>query len=113
MKASGNSSQIGTACRIYKNSDNKVIAIDDICIIGDLKRITADRYFYSTSCEVKRSLFHLANNNRVISTISMIGNYSSVEYDAGNFRSALWEQADNTDDVDLVFTSVSFIGDEI
>ena len=113
MKASGNTRQIGSACRLYKNSDNKIISIDEISIVGDLRRIAADRYFYSTTCEVKRSLFHLGNNNRTVSTILMIGDYTSVEYDAGDFRSAVWEQADNTDDVNLVFTDVSFTGDTL
>ena len=119
---------LDSVCRIYKNSTSKVIAIDSIAITVDSTTIAAksqddtneiiQRQFISVDTIKKhRTLLHLeTSGSRVVSTIQMIGHYTSLEENSGDFLIAKWE-SQNTDenDVELSFETagVAKVGDTV
>lgn len=109
--------QLGTACRIYKNSAGKVIALDHIAVNVEKEQISRGRYdVHMTSVDVKRTLLHLTvGGSRVISTIQMIGDYSSIQENAGNFFVVVWDAASADENaVELSLEPyVSAIGDTV
>lgn len=116
MSTSRVTRQIGHICRIYKNSNDKVIAVDDIEIVGNCMRISDVKFHISVDkIAVNRTLLHLGVGNRVVDTINMIGNYSSVTDDIGNYLVCTWEAAsqnENTVEISLE-PYVSVIGDTV
>lgn len=109
--------QLGSITRIYKNAANKVLAIDDISINVSKDQSVQRRFIsYIDSVDVQRTLIHLsANGDRTIALIQMIGNYSSITEDSGNFFVVKWE-SETTDSNDLEISLekyVSAIGDTL
>lgn len=105
--------QIGQACRIYKNADAKVIAIDEISINADTRRISMDTFHYSASMSHKRTLFHLGIGDRTVALIQMVGNYSGLSEDSGNYLTATWDSPNGTNDVEITFNTLAKLGETI
>lgn len=105
--------QIGQACRIYKNADAKVIAIDEIAINGCTRRISADTFHHSATMDYNRTLFHLGVGDRTVALIQMVGTYNSLTEDSGNYLTATWDSPDNTNDVEISFNTLAKLGDTV
>ena len=103
--------QIGTACRIYKNSANKVIAVDAISIVGESRRINLERWHISGYPEHHRTLFHLGEGDRVVAKILMFGDYSSITEDSGDYLSATWLYEPGVDPTVISFNHLLKVGD--
>jgi hypothetical protein len=112
--------QLGHACRIYKNSSDKVIAIDDISVSFNIQTLpksnTEIKYHRSAEKpDVDRTLFYLGEGNRVVSKIQMIGNFSSIEENSGNYHVVTWDAA-SSDENDVIISiepHVSQVGDTV
>jgi hypothetical protein len=120
---------IGSATRIYRNSSNKVIALDDIAIIADTVQLgnkanvfnnvypgdmnISSRWHRSAVTQFKRMLMHLGVGDRVIAKIQMIGDYKSVELVTGNYVSAFWQGCDDEDDIPVNFDGLPKVGDTL
>lgn len=112
--ASQETRQTGWALRIYKNSDNKVLAIDDITVITDTRRITLERFHHSSRWTSKRTLIHLGIGDRIISTVQMLGDYDLITEDSGDYLTATWSAAsENENDVVMLFDTLPKTGDTL
>ena len=69
--------QTGWVLRIYKNADNKVLAIDDIAVVTDTRRITSTRFHHSSRWTSKRMLIYLGIGDRIIDKIQVLGSKSA------------------------------------
>lgn len=108
--------QIGHLCRIYKNSDGKIIAIDDIEVVGNVLKISDTKFHVSVDkISTSRTLLHLGVGGRVVYSINTIGNYSSIAENGGNYLTVGWDAAsENENRVEVsIEPYVSVIGDTI
>lgn len=120
---------IGNACRIYRNSSNKVIAIDEISVIANTVQVgnnamvfgnvvpgdmnISSRWHRQALKQVKRCMIHLGIGDRVIAKIQMMGNYKSVESVSGNYLDAIWTGCDSDDDIGITFNDLPVVGDTL
>jgi len=120
---------IGNACRIYRNSDNKVIAIDDISITADIVQLSnntnilnspypgnntaSQRWHASAVMHSHRCLLHLGTGDRVVAKIQMLGNYKSIETISGDYLEAIWAGCDSDDDLPVSLNNLAKVGDSI
>lgn len=108
--------RLGHACRIYKNAADKVIAIDSIEVtanelrVKDIFRVTVDKI------NVARKLLHLVvGGSRVVAKIQMIGCYSSLEENGGDYLILRWDIGE-TDPEEVVVSlegKVAKLGDTV
>lgn len=106
--------QMGWALRIYKNSTDKILAIDDISVITNIRRITTDRFHHSANFRSKRMLMNLASGGRVVAKVQMMGDYNSITTDSGDYLSATWDAASvNENAVTMSFDALAKIGDTL
>lgn len=106
--------QIGSATRIYKNSDDKVLAVDDIAIVSDIHKVGPDKFHRSANKKYTRTLFNLAVGNRTITLVQMIGDYTSIEEDAGDYLTAVWAgDSVSTNDIDISFGDLKKLGESV
>lgn len=104
----------GSVLRIYKNSSNKVIAIDEISVTTDTRRITIDRFHHSSTWKHKRTLFHLGVGDRVVYKILMLGDYSSITEDGGDYLNATWDGSSaNENNAVMNFDALAKVGDTL
>ena len=104
----------GSALRIYKNSSNKVIAIDEIHVTTDIRHISVDRFHHSSVWKHKRELFHLGVGDRVVYKVLMLGDYSSITEDSGDYLNATWGAVSaNENDVTMNFDVLAKVGDTL
>jgi len=113
MAGPTNTRQVGQALRIYKNADAKIIAMDDIAINADIRRINIDTFHHSASMSYQRTLFHLGVGDRTVALIQMLGDYSSLSEDSGDYLTATWDSADNTNDIKITFNTLAKLGDTV
>lgn len=106
--------QIGWALRIYRNSDDKVIRIDDISIVADSRRINPDLFHYSAYKKHHHMLLHLGIGNRTVAIIQMLGDYDEIEDVSGDYLTAKWHAASqNENDVEIAFNDLPKLGDTV
>lgn len=107
--------RLGKICRIYKNSDDKVIALDEIEIVVCESRIKQDLFHLAVDKINKgRMLLHLGEGDRVVAKIQQLGNYTSIEENSGNYLIPTWVTGPNTNDVTTsIEAHVSVIGDTV
>lgn len=106
--------QLGSLCRIYKNSSGIIIAIDDIVINADTTRLHKVNKFHQSAHPVySRQLFYLGVGDRTIDTIEVIGDFSSIEVDGGNYSSATWSGDGGTNDAVISFARFPVIGETV
>jgi len=106
--------QTGWALRIYKNSDNKVLAMDDIAVVTDTRRISATNFHHSSRWTSKRTLIELSEGTRVVSKILMLGDFDSYTNDSGNYKTATWNAvSENENSVTMTFEDLPEIGDTL
>lgn len=106
--------QIGWALRIYRNSDNKVIALDDIAIVADTRRINPQQFHHSARKKYHRMLLHLGIGNREIAIIQMLGDYMEIDEASGDYEWAKWEAtSDNENEVEITFNDLPKLGDTL
>lgn len=107
--------QIGTVCRIYKNSNDTVIAIDDIAVVADTTRLhQLEKFHLSARPTHARTLFYLETANRTIATIQVFGNFDTVDVDGGDYTSATWSGIEGSSgDVVIDFKHLPKVGDTI
>lgn len=104
--------RLGWAMRIYRNSNNKIIASDCIEITADKRRISKEQFHRSAYLHYDRTTYHLAVGNRSVTLIQMLGDYSSVEDATGNYLNATWDAStDNENDVTIDLSSLPQLGD--
>lgn len=111
------SRHLGSACRIYKNSAGKTIAIDEIALSIEKHQISFNKFHrHIDLISVKRTLLHLTvGGDRVVSLIQMIGDYDSIQEDSGNYLTAMWFAASpDENDLEVSFSEhVAQIGDTV
>lgn len=111
------SRHLGSACRIYKNSEGKTIAIDEIGISIDKSQIQYNKFHRHVDLiSVKRTLLHLTvGGSRVVSLIQMIGDYDSITEDSGNYLVATWlASSPDENDLEVSFSEhVAQVGDTV
>lgn len=106
--------QTGWVLRIYKNADNKVLAIDDIAVVTDTRRITSTRFHHSSRWTSKRMLIYLGIGDRIIDKIQVLGDFDSVTEDGGDYLTATWNAAsENENAVVMLFDTLPKIGDTL
>jgi hypothetical protein len=106
--------QLGSVTRIYKNTNDLVIAIDDVSIVGDTRKVGDGKFHRSGKRTYRRFLFNLETGNRTITAIQMIGDYSSITEDAGNFNSATWtDSTGDANDIVVSFADLKQLGDSV
>jgi len=111
---SSTSRQIGKLCRIYKNLNGAILAIDDVAIVADTQRIHKLGIFHQSAVpHHQRELFHMDTTSRVIATIQIFGDYSSITIDDGKYLTGTWKNDENTNDVIISFEYLPTVGDVI
>lgn len=108
--------RLGKICRIYKNSLGTIIATESVEIVADQRRLTAERFHRSVNTiNVSRTAFHLDTNSRVVATIQVFGDFSSIETNGGNYFIATWNKSSpNENDVTTsIEGKVAEIGDTV
>lgn len=120
MPATQTTRQIGHICRIYKNSNDKVLAIDEISVTANVLRTgntSTDVKFHISVDKItpERMLLHLEVGSRVVASIQQIGNYDSVTIDSGDYLLVTWnKESDNENDVQFSLEPyVAKIGDTV
>lgn len=118
--ASQTTRQIGHICRIYKNSTDTVIAIDDISVTANVLRLgsTSQTVKFHVSVDKitpQRTLLHLGSGDRVVASIQQIGDYDILGTDSGNYLNVKWNKVSNNEnDVEFSLSPyVAVIGDTI
>lgn len=101
--------QVGYACRIYKNADDKVIAIDKIAIVENTRHNKQFKKYRTAFKTHKRVLFHFGGN-RVISTVLSVGDYTSLTTDQND---AVWAGTEDSNDIKITFNDLPQIGDSV
>ena len=120
---------IGCACRIYRNSSNKVIAMDEINIIANTVQLgnnanvfgnvypgdmnISSSWHRQALMQSKRILLHLGVGDRIIAKIQMLGNFKSIETISGNYIEAKWAGCDSGDDIPVNFNELPKVGDTL
>lgn len=120
---------IGTATRIYRNSSNKVLAIDDINIVANTVQVgnnamvfgnvvpgdmnISSRWHRQAIMQSKRMLLHLGIGDRVVAKIQMIGDYKSIDLVTGNYIEAIWRGTDDEDNIPVNFDNLPKVGDTL
>ena len=113
--AHANSRQIGSAMRIYKNSAGTVIAIDNIAVVAETRKVSASKFHFSAHPTRKRTCLYLGVGTRVVASILVIGDFTTLTDDSGDHLTATWP-AQNTgyNDVEISFLVVGArIGDTL
>lgn len=102
--------QVGRVVRVYKASCGKTIGIDDLALIEDVQKISMTRFHHSYSRRVRRRLLHHTGVSRTISTITVIGDHTSLSED---MNTATWDKPENENDVVLDMSDLPQVGDSI
>lgn len=120
MAATQTTRQLGSICRIYKNSNGTVIAIDDVSVTANVLRLgstnTTVRFHISVDKITPfRTLFHLGSGDRIVAQVQQIGEYDSVTVDSGDYLNVKWDRtSDNENDVEFnLGPYVAVIGDTV
>lgn len=102
--------QLGHACRIYKNSAGKVIAIDEINVNVNKEQINLAKFIVSLDkVDIDRTILHLTvGGSRIVSSIQMLGDYSSIQENSGNFFIVRWDAA-SADENYVEFSLESYV----
>jgi hypothetical protein len=103
----------GCVSRIYKNSNNKVLAIVCIDILVDTLKISPTKFHNSAYKITDTTKYHLELGNRTVAIIQMCGNYSSLSEDSGNYLTATWQGKENINDFTISFEDLPQLGDVI
>ena len=103
--------RLGSLCRIYKNSASKIIALESVEITADWVDLPNHQFFRSiNSVNVARQLVHLTvGGSRVIASVQIMGDYSSIEENGGNFLVATWNKKSD-DENDVVVSLEDYVG---
>jgi hypothetical protein len=108
--------RLGHCCRIYKNAAGKVIAIDGIEVTANELRVGEIFRFSVDKVNIHRTNLHLvAGGSRTVTTIQMVGSYTSLEENGGDFLVLRWDVGE-TDPEEVVLSlegKVAVIGDTI
>ncbi len=113
------SRRLGKICRFYKNSNNKLIASDELSFSIESRLIKKDKYHLHIDKVTRdRTLFHLegAGGSRVVSQVTTLGNYTSIAENSGDFLEVTWSfPEENIDDIVISLDShgVAKIGDSV
>jgi hypothetical protein len=102
------SRKAGTIYRIYKNADKKILAFDDISIQEEVQKINETKFFSRTQKVVKRTNVHETLRDRTIATITVVGDYSTINED---FSEAIWTSSGASDNIVITFEDFPCIGD--
>lgn len=116
MAGSRSTRQLGIITRIYKNSNGKVIAVDDVSIEVDELRISDTKYHRSVrSINKCRTKIHLELGNRVVALIQTFGNFNSILENSGDYLVPTWLAASvNENDIEVQLTDyVAKLGDTL
>lgn len=105
--------QIGHLCRIYKNSSDKVIAIDDVAVVADSRRIATNTFHQSSRPLHTRTLFYLGEGNRTVNKVLVIGDFDEIEESSGNYLSATWYGQTDTNNSVIDFKHLPKVGDVV
>lgn len=110
--------RLGSGLRIYRNKRGSVIAIDCFEVTVDIQQLPSGPIIFHRSVDninISRTFIHLDAGSRVVDLVQMVGDYSSITADAGNFLIATWLGATSEEnDVVISFEEhVSKIGDTV
>jgi len=110
--------RLGSGLRIYKNAAGDVIGLDSFEVTVNVQRLIEGFVTFHRSVDginISRTLIHLNTGSRVVATIQMVGDYSSITTDAGDFFVATWLAATSEEnDVEITFENkVAKLGDTI
>ena len=101
---------VGKVCRIYKNSADIIIAMDDIFIIEESRHTRKNGLSLRTaSRKHHRTLFHLGGD-RVVASIQLFGNYSSLSDD---HLTIIWSGDSITNDIEQTLVDLPQVGDTL
>ena len=110
MRGPQQTRQIGTACRIYKNSSDETLAVDSISIVERTRVARNNQRLRTGYKNVQRTMINLGGT-RTIAKIQMVGSYSSI---ASDFTEATWAATGNdSNDVTINLDDLPQIGDTI
>ena len=101
--------QVGYACRIYKNSDGKVIAIDKIAVVENTRHNVQLKKLRTAFKTHKRTLFHFGGS-RTVATVLSTGDYTALSIDKND---AVWVGTANSNDIRITFNDLPQIGDTV
>lgn len=110
--------RLGSGCRIYRNVADIILALDQFEVTINTQQLPSGPIMFHRSVDsihVSRMLIHLDQGSRVVSTIQMIGDYSSITTDAGDYLIVTWD-ANSVDENDVVISfedKVSKVGDSV
>lgn len=116
MAGSRSTRQLGVITRIYKNSNGKVIAVDDVSIEVDEMRLTDVKFHRSVKSINKcRTKIHLELGNRVVASIQTFGNFNSILENSGNYLVPTWLATSvNDNDIEIQLNDyVAKLGDTL
>lgn len=108
--------RLGHVCRIYKNASGKVIALEEVEVTVDKHKIKIDKYHRAVDkINVGRNTIYLDSGSRVVATVQILGNFSSVEENGGDYLVYTWNKAsDNENDIQVSLEGkVAQIGDTV
>ena len=104
---------MGSATRIYKNSDSTVIAIDDLSISYDSHWLADRRVHNAVKMVSARTLLYLGVGDRVVAQIQMIGDFLSLTEDSGNYLTATWKTNSTAEANAIGFGTLAKLGDTV
>lgn len=116
--SSSRTRKLGQLCRIYKNASNEILAIDTIEPVVDVSTLTTTNTYHRSvsSISVSRSTLYLTlGASRIISVVQVIGDFSSIEENSGDYLIVTWA-ASSSNENDVVFSlepKVAKIGDTV
>ncbi|MBD3268467.1 hypothetical protein GF373_17505 [bacterium] len=102
---------VGKLIRIYKNADKKVIGFDTVHLVCEVQKISQNKFHCRAERKVQRDLVHHTGETRVISYITVMGDYSEIEDD---FSAASWPaQNEYLNDIFVDMSDLPSVGDSI
>jgi hypothetical protein len=104
--------QIGSALRIYKNADDRVIGMDDISVVASTRNL-GTTFHRSSSFRSQRCYFHVGTVDRDVALVQMFGDYDDITYDGGDYLTATWNGTDDSNDSVMLFSGLAKLGDTI
>lgn len=100
----------GRVLRIYRASNNKVIALDTVTAMEEMQKVTSTKFHRSVVRHVARQLLYHTGVSRVVASITVMGDFSSLSVD---MNVATWNRPDNENSIVIDMSDLAQVGDTV
>lgn len=102
--------QAGRILRVYRASCGKVIAVDNVVAMEDVQKVNATKFHRSVVRHVARQLMHHTGVSRLVATISVMGDFSTLSVD---MNLATWIRPENENTFSIDMSDLPQVGDTV